>query len=126
MGSRRWSRQFSLWHPLDATDKTSSDLQEDREPEGGSASPWDIRSSKAPSVISGLRSRTRSASQSRWSCEPIRSCGLAGPAGPQPVKNLSRAKWRNRPQADLAAIELDPAPGPTLGCDISRPRPSRL
>jgi hypothetical protein len=29
----------------------------------------DIRSSKAPSVISGLRSRTRSASQSRWSCE---------------------------------------------------------
>ena len=30
MGSRRWSRQFSLWHPLDAADKTSSDLQEDR------------------------------------------------------------------------------------------------
>ena len=40
MGSRRWSRQFSLWHPLDATDKTSSDLQEDRQPEGGSASSW--------------------------------------------------------------------------------------
>src|SRR3984893_1289776 len=45
----------------------------------------------------GIEVRTRSASQSRRSCEPIRSCGLAGPAGPQPVKNLSRAKWLNRP-----------------------------
>jgi hypothetical protein len=27
MGGRRWSRQFRLWHPLDATDKTSSDYK---------------------------------------------------------------------------------------------------
>jgi hypothetical protein len=55
----------------------------------------DIRSAKVPSVISRSRSRTRSASQSRWSCEPIRSCGLASPAGPKPAKNLSRAKRLN-------------------------------
>ena len=40
MGGSRWSRQFSLRHPLDAPDETSSDLQEDRQPEGDSASAW--------------------------------------------------------------------------------------
>jgi len=41
-----------------------------------------MRRTKPAQIFTGRPAKTRSASQSNWSCEAVRSCGLARPAGP--------------------------------------------
>jgi len=72
----------------------------------------------------GIEVGTRSASQSRLSCEPMKSCGLASSAGPRPDKSLSRANWLN-PVEVLATSHCSKA-GPSRSTEpVSRGISSR-